>query len=301
MAAIPVADQERPHLRPGGGLRLRRRAAAVEGHDAPLLRHGLHRGLQRLHVVADDGAALGVPARRGRALRGADPGPQGVDRRARQDPAVRPLLEPGAEPVFPLRPRRLRAGAPQRAPGQRLLLHDVRARALVRRRLPRHVRGALHLFQVRRARGHGDHPVGEAAGHPPALVAPRHGAALLLALVRDANRHGPLVRDDELLRAQHHVRLLRVHGRAEPAAEGEEVRDLHHALAARADGRRHLRHGPRGALPGRRPRLPREQDQLRPRPRHVLVLLPPLRQALLRELRPHEIKGQGGLGLRGFV
>ena len=126
-------------------------------------------------------------------------------------------------------------------------------------------------------------------------MAPRDGPALLLALVRHADRDRPVVRDDELLRARAHVRLLRLHGRRAPAAPRQEARHFRDAAAARPDGRRHRRDRPRRPVPDRGRGVLREQDELDPGAGDVLVLLRPLRHLLRRHVRPFLVQGQARL------
>merc|ERR1711974_475092 len=64
-----------------------------------------------------------------------------------------------------------------------------------------------------------------------AMVAPLHGAAVLLALLLGAHRDRCLVRVHELLGALHHVRLLRGDGNAVPQG-GLALCHLHHLAAA---------------------------------------------------------------------
>ena len=126
-------------------------------------------------------------------------------------------------------------------------------------------------------------------------MAPRDGPALLLALVRHADRDRPVVRDDELLRARAHVHLLRLHGRRAPAAPRQEARHFRDAAAARPDGRRHRRDRPRRPVPDRGRGVLREQDELDPGAGDVLVLLRPLRHLLRRHVRPFLVQGQARL------
>ena len=79
-------------------------------------------------------------------------------------------------------------------PQPRRVLLGVPARRLVRPRARRVLRGALHLLEAGRAGRHLLPPHPQVARHPPALVPPRDGAAVLLARLLGAHRHGPLVR-----------------------------------------------------------------------------------------------------------
>merc|ERR1719263_627926 len=99
-------------------------------------------------------------------------------------PRLRAVLEFRARALLRGGGLRVRARAAHGAVPQRLLLHVLRAGALVRRRRLRAVRGALHLLEVRRAGRHRPHLAGEAPPHLPPLVAPRDGPALLLQLAQ---------------------------------------------------------------------------------------------------------------------
>merc|ERR1712039_23969 len=119
------------------------------------------------------------------------------------------------------------------------VLHDVRARFVVRLGLEWLVRGALHLLQDRRIDGHGIVAARWQARDRFAVVAPLHGLAVLLALVLCTHRHGRVVRVHELFGALDHVRLLRHHGDAVPQG-GDAVRHLHYTAAVGPDAGWHF-------------------------------------------------------------
>jgi len=184
----------------------------------------------------------------------------------------RVLLELLLVHLLVVRRLRLRAGDAAHRLQARALLHVLRTRDVVRGQLVRALRGLIHLLQDLRALRHrAPSPRGQARDCA-AVVAPLHCAPLLLALLLVPHRHRLVVRCHELLRALGHVRLLRAHDDAVSQVH-HPLRDLHYLGAARADACGHVRDYQGGDVPGRRHRMPREQDELRPRLDHVLQLL----------------------------
>merc|ERR1712217_600978 len=116
-----------------------------------------------------------------------------------------------------------------------------------------------------------------------AVVASLHGAALLLALLRCAHRHGGMVCLHELYSALDHVRLLCGDSDKVPQ-EGCAVCDLHHLAAAPADARWHVCHLEGRDVPGGWRGVPREQDKLDLGIDDVCQLLCPLLQAVCGQL-----------------
>merc|ERR1712187_18274 len=122
-----------------------------------------------------------------------------------------------------------------------------------------------------------------AAWYCSAVVAPLDGAALLLALLLGAHRHGCVVCVHELQCTLSHVRLLCGDGDKVPQ-EGGPICHLHHLDAVGADARGHVRHDQGGNVPGGGRGVPCEQDKLRAGLGDVCQLLCALLQALCGQL-----------------
>merc|ERR1719436_2134983 len=90
-----------------------------------------------------------------------------------------------------------------------LVLHMLCACNVVWRRLFGSLRGLLHLLEGGGVDRHGLAAAGRKARDRTPVVAPLHGAAVLLALLLLPHRHRSVVRGDELFRALRDVRLLR--------------------------------------------------------------------------------------------
>mmetsp|Transcript_42198 Transcript_42198/g.122051 ORF Transcript_42198/g.122051 Transcript_42198/m.122051 type:complete len:258 (-) Transcript_42198:21-794(-) len=169
-----------------------------------------------------------------------------------------------------------------------LLLHGLHtAERVVHEGQGRVLAADVHPLQVPGADGHRVPGAAEQARDLPALVPPRHGAALLLAGLHPRRRTRPVVLLHELLGPRFHVPLLRRHGRPHrPQARGPVV-DLHHHGADHADGRRRLRHHVGGLVVGPGRGLPPAPVHVLLGRRHVPQLLQPLRGSLRGQvLRP---------------